>query len=175
MKTKYLCLLLFVLLFISHLSAFAQQPENEITLTVTDGTTKSPHTYRLNSMTYSCSNTASDSTSNSAYDTQAVVIEFKNNLDQFLLKWMAGKLKRTKSSISIKDKGTGKTIRNVSFENILRSSSSESFSSGDRNYYTSAQITIYTNKLIIDDVTIEVLEAAKDKMDKKASSLTHTL
>lgn len=175
MKTKYLCLLLFVPLFTSHLSAFAQQPENEITLTVTDGTTKSPHTYRLNSMTYSCSNTASDSMSNSAYDTQAVIIEFTNNLDQFLLKWMAGKLKRTKSSISITDKSTGKIIRNICFENILRSSGSESFSSGDRNYYTSAQVTIYTNKLIIDDVTIEVLEATKNKMDKKASNLTHTL
>ncbi|MFC6100221.1 type VI secretion system tube protein TssD [Olivibacter domesticus] len=174
MKTKYLCLL-FVLLCTIHLPAFSQQPENVITLTITDGTTKSPHTYPLNSMTYSCSNTASDSTGNSAYDTQAVVIEFKNNLDQFLLKWMAGKLKRTKSSISIKDKGTGKIVRNISFENTLRSASSESFSAGDRNYYTSAQVTIYTNKLIIDEVTMEILEPVKDKTDKKASSLTHAL
>lgn len=174
MKTKYLCLL-FVLLCTIHLPAFSQQPENEITLTITDGATKSPHTYRLNSITYSCSNTVSDSTSDSAYDTQAVVIEFKNNLDQFLLKWMAGKLKRTKSSISIKDKGNGKTVRNISFENILRSASSESFSAGDRNYYTSAQVTIYTDKLIIDDVTIEVLAPVKDKVEEKGSSLTHIL
>ena len=175
MKTKYLYLLLFFPLFTTHLPAFAQQSENEITLTVTDVTTKSSHTYPLNGMTYSSSNTASDSTSNNSYDTQVVVIDLKNNLDQFLLKWMAGKLKRTNSNISIKDKGTGKTIRNISFENVVRSASSESFSSGDHNNYTSAQVTIYTNKLIIDEVTTEILEPVKDKTDKKASSLTHIL
>jgi len=175
MKTKYLYLLLFVPLFTNHLPAFGQQSENEIILTVTDVATKSSRTYLLNSMTYSSSNTGSDGTSAGAYDTQAVALDFKSNLDQFLLKWIAGKLKRTKSNISVKDKGTGKTIRNISFENVSKSSSSESFSSGDRNNYTSAQVSIYTNKLIIDEVTMENLEPVKEETDKKASSLTHTL
>lgn len=175
MKTKYLCLL-FVLLCTIHLPAFSQQPENVITLTITDGATKSSRTFPLNGMTYSCSNTAAlDSTSNSSFDTHVVVMDFTNNLDQFLLKWMTGKLKRTKSLITVKNKGTEKIIKSIAFENVLKSSSSESFSAGDRNSYTSAQVTIYTNKLVIDDITIEVVEPVKDKMDERASRVTHIL
>lgn len=175
MKTKQLYLLLVVLLCTNHLSAFAQQPENEITLTIIEGPTKSSHTYALNSMTYSCSNTTLDTTENSSYDAHAIAMDFTNNMDQFLLKWMVGKLKRTKSNITIKNKGTGKIIRNISFENILKGSISESFSSGDRNSYVSAQVTIYTYKLVIDDVEMEAFEPTKNKMDEKRSSLTHSL
>lgn len=173
MKTKQLNLLLFASLFMSCLSVFARQSDNEIILTLTDLSMKSPKTYILKSLSYSCSNAAMDSASSYAYDANAVSMEFRNNMDQQLLKWVAGKLKGAKASITVNNKESGKKMRSIVFENVSRGSSSESFSSGDGYGYVSAQVTIYTNKIIVDDVVIESAEPAKATEKKAVSTMAH--
>lgn len=154
MKNKMFILLL-VLYCFNSIPTFAQQSENEVKFILTDPTTNTSQAYQLRSVSYSCYNPSKDSI-NRSYDTHMVSIDFKHNIDSFLLKWIAGEIKEAQGTITVENKYNGKTIRTIAFENAVAGNTSESFAAGDSyGSYVSAHMSIYTKSLMLDGVTVK--------------------
>ncbi|WP_448634335.1 hypothetical protein [Pedobacter panaciterrae] len=95
-----------------------QQAERVIKLKLTDPETKTSQTYLLNNVVYSY--TKSQEIGGLAQDpgTCAVSIDFKQDMDPFLLKWIAGEIKEADGSISMEATEIGKPARTIAFKGV---------------------------------------------------------
>ncbi|QNL51698.1 hypothetical protein H8S90_09050 [Olivibacter sp. SDN3] len=154
MKSK-VCFLLLIFCCFSNINTFAQQAENEVKFVLTDPATNTSQTYQLRSVSYSCYHPSQDTIARS-YDTHMVNIDFKYSLDSFLLKWIAGETEQAQGKITVENKYNGKIIRTIVFDKAVAGNASESFAAGDSySSYGSTQISVYTRKLVIDDVVMD--------------------
>jgi len=136
-----------------NLHAFGQQQaERVIKLKLTDPETKTSQTYLLNNVVYSY--TKSQEIGGLAQDpgTCAVSIDFKQDMDPFLLKWIAGEIKEADGSISMEATEIGKPARTIAFKGGTSGNVAESFMASDRTSYI--QMSLYVRSLIIDGVAI---------------------
>lgn len=138
------------------LSAFGQQGDRTIRLKLTDSKSKKSQSYLLNSFAYSCTKPRGDGPSMgySAYDAYIVSIDFQQNTDEFLLKWIGGQMDKADGVITVETTGEKKTLRTIAFKDASVGATSESFASGDGYGYASTQVSVYIDNLTIDNVPI---------------------
>ncbi|MEH6307730.1 type VI secretion system tube protein TssD [Olivibacter sp. CPCC 100613] len=136
---------------------FAQQGNRTITLKLTDPKTKKSQNYLLNSFAYSCTRPRGDNQSlqYSPYDVYIVSVDFQQNADEFLLKWIGGQMNKADGVITVETKGNNESMRTITFRDALVGATSESFSSGEGYGYASTQVSIYIDNLTIDNVPIQ--------------------
>ena len=134
-----------------NLNAFGQQTERVIKLKLTDPETKTSQTYLLNNVVYSFTKSQETDLAKDP-GTCAVSIDFKQDMDPFLLKWIAGEIKEADGSISMEATGIGKPPRIIAFKGGTSGNVAESFMASDRTSYI--QMSLYVRVLIIDGVAI---------------------
>lgn len=133
------------------LNVFGQQTERMIKLRLTDPETKTSQTYLLNNVVYSCTKSQETGLAKDP-GTCAVSIDFKQDMDPFLLKWIAGEIKEADGSISMEATEIGKPPRTIAFKGGTSGNVAESFMASDRTSYI--QMSLYVRALIIDGVAI---------------------
>lgn len=134
-----------------NLNAFGQQTERVIKLKLTDPETKTSQTYLLNNVVYSFTKSQETDLAKDP-GTCAVSIDFKQDMDPFLLKWIAGEIKEADGSISMEATEIGKPPRIIAFKGGTSGNVAESFMASDRTSYI--QMSLYVRVLIIDGVAI---------------------
>ena len=134
-----------------NLNAFGQQTERVIKLKLTDPETKTSQTYLLNNVVYSFTKSQETDLAKDP-GTCAVSIDFKQDMDPFLLKWIAGEIKEADGSISMEATEIGKPPRIIAFKGGTSGNVTESFMASDRTSYV--QMSLYVRVLIIDGVAI---------------------
>ena len=134
-----------------NLNAFGQQTERVIKLKLTDPETKTSQTYLLNNVVYSFTKSQETDLAKDP-GTCAVSIDFKQDMDPFLLKWIAGEIKEADGSISLEATEIGKPPRIIAFKGGTSGNVAESFMASDRTSYI--QMSLYVRVLIIDGVAI---------------------
>lgn len=138
------------------LPVFGQQPDRTITLKLTDPKTKKSQRYLLNTFSYSCTRPRTEGPLNqySPYDAYMVNIDFKQNADEFLLKWIGGQMDKADGIIMVETQGKEKALRTIAFKDALVGATSESFASGGSYGYSSTQVSVYITNLTIDNVPV---------------------
>ena len=131
--------------------AFAQQANRQIILKLTDPATQISQTYQISNTNYTYAKLYDDSQKK---DQEAckVNMELKQDMDQFLLKWISGALKETEGLITIKAAGPGKRSRTIAFKGGKVATGSESFMIADSSSYP--VMSLYVRELIIDNVSV---------------------
>ncbi|MDN5284551.1 MAG: hypothetical protein JWR38_825 [Mucilaginibacter sp.] len=150
MKIKHFFPLILFICLAYNFKAFGQQTNRQINLKLTDAATKTTRTYALNSMVYACGRAF----------TCSLNIDFKQNMDAFLLKWVAGEIKETEGVMTIEDADLGKQPRTIVFKGATADNTSESLVSRDNSSYIQMALTV--KSLVVDGVTIYT-EAQKVK------------
>ncbi|ETZ22135.1 hypothetical protein [Pedobacter sp. V48] len=151
MKNIKVCGLLMLVCLAFNLNAFGQQAERVIKLKLTDPETKTSQTYLLNNVVYSFTKSQETGLAKDP-GTCAVSIDFKQDMDPFLLKWIAGEIKEADGSISMEATEIGKPTRTIAFKGGTSGNVAESFMASDRTSYI--QMSLYVRALIIDGVAI---------------------
>lgn len=160
MKIKHSSLLILLVCLACNLTTRAQQISQRVKLKLSDPKTQTAQTYLLNSISYSHSQPYADSLyTKQNPNTCSVNIDFKQNMDPFLLKWVSGEMKEADGVITVEAVDSGKQPRTIAFQGGTAAFTSESYISGDS--YLSAQMSIYINKLVIDGVVIYTAPAGK--------------
>jgi hypothetical protein len=131
-----------MLLLACSFKAFSQQESRQINLKLTDPATKISKTYLLNSMVYACGRSF----------TCSINIDFKQDMDTFLLRWVAGEIKETEGVMTIEGADLGKQPRTISFKGAIADNTSESLVS--RDSYSYIQMSLTVKALVVDGVTI---------------------
>jgi hypothetical protein len=147
MKIKHFLPLTLLLCLACSLKTFGQQANQQILLKLTDPATKTSKTYVLNSMVYSYGKPSGEGSASCSIN-----IDFKQDMDSFLLKWVAGEFKKTEGVITLDRADMGKLPRTIAFKGATAANTVESFASADSSPY--GQISLSVETLIIDNVTI---------------------
>lgn len=147
MKIKHLLPLILLLCLACSSNTFGQQAGSQINLKLTDPVTKISKTYILNSMVYSFGKPAEGGSG-----TCSVSIDFKQDMDSFLLRWVAGELKETEGVITLDRSDVGKLPRTITFKGATAANTVESFAATDSSPYVQLALSVKT--LTIDNVTI---------------------
>lgn len=149
MKKKWFYPLIVVLLLLLRFSAFAQDDTQlQVSLKLTDLATNTSHTYKLAGVSYAINNNQDAEVPGFCY----LTLEMGEDPDEFLLNWIAGKIKNAKGLITSTPTGTVKKPRNLAFTGGQISGSSESFYMASLN--TSPQININVKTLSVDGVSL---------------------
>lgn len=152
MKTNFYRPILMVIYLFLSLPSFAQA-DRKIKLQLTDPSSNKSQTYLLKTFAYSCSRPSEDSlyVKQYPYNSYMLSLDFKQDMDPFLLKWIAGDMNEADGLITVESENNQKATRTIAFKGGMAGVTSETFSSGD-SYYASAQVSVYTKRLIIDNV-----------------------
>jgi len=151
MKNIQLCGLSILVCLAVNLNAFGQQAERGIRLKLTDPQTKTSHSYLLNNVVYSFTKSPETGLVKDP-GTCAVSIDFKQDMDSFLLRWIAGEIEQADGSISMDATEIGKQARTIAFKGGISANVSESFMASDNTSYI--QMSVYVSALLIDGVAI---------------------
>ncbi|MBO9673139.1 MAG: hypothetical protein J7577_06830 [Sphingobacteriaceae bacterium] len=154
MKTKWYNKILVLLLLLGSFNAMAQnEAQAEIELKLSDQATNTIHSYKLYGAGYSLTNPFYEREGKLINNGNCSInIEFAQDPDEFLLKWMAGKLKNTSGEITMVTLNNVKKIRKMTFTDGRLAASSESFFVTGNG--TSPQMSFYVKTLAVDGTTV---------------------
>ena len=154
MKFRYFLPLILLLCLACSLKTFGQQTGRQINLKLTDPATKTSKSYVLNSMVYSYGKPSEDGSGSCS-----VSIDFKQDMDSFLLKWIAGEFKGVDGVITTEGSDLGRLSRTIAFKGATAANTAESFASTDGSPYV--QIALSVKTLMVDNVTIYTEQKVK--------------
>ncbi|KIO75651.1 hypothetical protein TH53_19390 [Pedobacter lusitanus] len=155
MKISHFYPLLFLVLLCTQFTAVAQQEsKRQINFKLTDPAIQTSHTYHLNNVTYIVSNAfpAQDESKQLREGSCSISLDLGQDMDPFLLKWIAGEMKNATGVITMVSADGSKKTRNIAFTGGRPAGSSESFYGSEVN--SAVQISFYVNTLSIDGTSI---------------------